>query len=74
MCQAEFLYYGINTIIQCNEDEKMADIIKKFCIKCEINGNNVYYAYNGKELNPNDNLTFGQTANSIDKEKKQWVF
>ena len=30
MAQVEFSYNGINTTVQCNLDEKMKDICKKF--------------------------------------------
>jgi len=40
MVEVIFNYDGIETIIQCNKDEKMKDIIKRFLIKI---GKNEHY-------------------------------
>ena len=36
MSQAEFNYNGTITIIQCNKDEKMREISKRFITKAQI--------------------------------------
>ena len=36
MAQIEFTYNGTKTIIQCNLDEMMKDIIHKFLIKAQL--------------------------------------
>ena len=48
MAEVEFTYNGINTTIQCNLNEKMKDICKRFKVKVNINNNNIYYSYNGQ--------------------------
>ncbi len=47
MVEVTFSYDGINTIIQCNSNEKMKDIIQKFLIKIgkNENENNLLYIY-----------------------------
>ena len=43
MTQIEFLYQGTNTIIQCNINEKMKDIFKKYIIKQGIKIQFIFY-------------------------------
>ena len=70
MVEAIFNYEGIicNTIIQCEINEKMKNIIDKFLIKIENEENNLYYLYNGSKINYE--LTFNEQANNIDKNRK----
>ena len=68
MAQVEFLLDNIKTIIQCNENEKMKDIIKKFTLKLGKDLNNVNFLYNGNQLNIE--LTIEQLASNLDKERK----
>ena len=68
MAKVEFNYKGTITIIQCLEDEKMEDIFKKFSTKTMIDINNLCFLYSGKKMN--SQLTFNQTINEIDKERK----
>ena len=69
MAEAIFNYNGINTIIQCEMNEKLKDIIDRFLIKKENKENNLYYIYNGTKINYE--LTFNEQANDIDKNRKQ---
>ena len=69
MAEVIFNYEGINTIIQCEMDEKMKDIIDRFLIKLEKKENNLYYLYNGTKINYE--LTFNEQANDIDKNRKK---
>ena len=69
MAEAIFNYEGINTTIQCEINEKMKDIINRFLIKLEKKENNLYYLYNGTQINYE--LTFNEQANDIDKNRKQ---
>ena len=69
MAEAIFNYEGINTIIQCEINEKMKDIINRFLIKLEKKENNLYYLYNGTQIDYE--LTFNEQANDIDKNRKQ---
>jgi len=48
------------------EDE---DIIAKFLINIENKENNLYYLYNGTKIN--NELTFNEQANDIDKSRKK---
>ena len=74
MYQVEFKYNGINTIIQCDQDEKMKDIVTNFANKIQRNKNKIYFSYDGKEGNQfNEELSCIQMANSIDKERKKII-
>ena len=67
MSKVIFNYNGINTIIQCETNNKMEDICKKFIGKTRIDINQIYFLYNGNEINLN--MTFYEQANNIDKKK-----
>ena len=70
MAEVEFIYDGINTIIQCLMDEQMKEIIKKFQIKRMIEDrNDLIFLYDGKMLNMD--LSFQDIANNIDKKRKK---
>ena len=70
MAEVEFIYVGINTIIQCLMNEPMKEIIKKFKIKRMIEGrDDLIFLYDGKILNMD--LSFMDIANNIDKERKK---
>ena len=83
MAQVEFQYNGINTVIQCKEDQTMYEICNIYISKSNINENNINYVYNGKGGKQFDknltfnqkqfdkNLTFNQVANSYDKTRKK---
>ena len=49
MLNAIFNYKGIETVIQCNKNEMMKEIINRYRTKEEIYP--VYYLYNGGILN-----------------------
>ena len=63
MTEVIFNYRGVDTIVQCNINYKMEDIINKFWIKIEKNenDNNLLYLYNANKINYE--LTFIQQAN-----------
>ena len=48
MAEIIFNYEGINTVIQCDTNDKMKDIINIFMIKINNKENNLYYFYNDK--------------------------
>ena len=74
MCEVEFRYKGGITIIQCNENDLMSDICKKFVNKALVDKNNIYFTYNGKGGNDfNEKETFNQMSTSMDKAKKKMV-
>ena len=43
MAQVEFRYNGTNTIIQCEEGQKMTEICKKFLIKSNAKENDIIF-------------------------------
>ena len=70
MAEAIFNLEGINTTIQCDENEKMGEIIKTFLIKInDSQNNNLVYLYNGQIINKE--LTFKEQANELDKNRKK---
>ena len=72
MAQVEFQYEGINTIIECQEDQKISEIFNNFISKSDIKENEINFFYDEKNLTQIDkNLTFNQIANSVDKERKK---
>ena len=70
MSEAEFIYNGVPTIIQCKPDEKMKLICQKFKDKAKIDQNNIFYSYDGK-VGLNEELTFEQTLNAEDKKRNK---
>ncbi len=46
-----FTFNGIKTTIQCNKNEKMRDILKRYGTKVEIDINKIYLLYNGNKVN-----------------------
>ena len=48
MSEAEFIYNGVPTIIQCKPDDKMKLVCQKFKDKAKIDQNNIFYSYDGK--------------------------
>ena len=69
MSTAELIYKGEKTDIQCNENEKLEEIIKRFCLKLELNIENMYYLYAGNIADMNS--TFVNLANSEDKKRNK---
>ena len=71
MSQVEFIYNGINTVIQCNSKEKFKEIITKLRDKANIKQNqNIFYSYGGK-LGINEAKSFEDTANSEDRKRSK---
>ena len=69
MAEVTFNYKGIETIIQCNINDKMKDIRDKFIIKTKINNLNGYHLYNGDKIN--EELKFNEQANENDNQRKK---
>ena len=69
MAEVIFSYEGNITIIQCDINNKMEDIINQFLEKIKNKENNLYYLYNGTKIN--SELTFNEQANDIDKNRKK---
>ena len=64
MFEVAFLYNGENTIIQCNLNDKMKDILKRFEIKLGKDINSLYFLYGGKKLE--EELTLEENINKDD--------
>ena len=64
-----FTFNGINTIIQCNIEDKMKDVCNKFVNKIGIDINLIYFLYNGIQLNLD--MTLNQQINNIDRDKNE---
>ena len=66
MAEVKFIYEGNNTIIQCDINDKIKDIINKFWIRInKEEDTNSYYLYNNTKIH--EELTFYEQANQIDK-------
>ena len=65
MSLVKFIYKGSEIIIQCQEIDKMKDIINKFVIKVEKDINNLYFMYNGNIINIE--LKYKDIINETDK-------
>ena len=69
--EIEFIDNGAKTVIQCNINDKMKDICKKFREKANIREDiAILYSYNGK-VGFNEELSFQETANIQDKERNK---
>ena len=63
-------YNGNNTIIQCNSDDKIKQIIDRLGNKIDdIDINKIYLLYNGKKINVDYKI--GDIINDLDKNKKE---
>ena len=71
MVEAIFNYEGIDTIIQCNINDKMKEIINRYLIKIRKNenNNNFLFIYGANIINYD--LTFIQQANEIDRNRNK---
>ena len=69
MAQVEFTYNGVNTIIQCQLNDKMKDICQKFKDKENIKILNIFYTYSGKIINEEEIiLSLAKTINDAEDE------
>ena len=66
MSKIIFSYKGSETTIQCNEDEKMKNIIKRYINKTKTE-DNIYFIYNGMTIN--EELKYGEIINEEDKKR-----
>ena len=53
MVEVEFNYNGKKTTIQCNINEQIKDIIKKYIGKIDKNVDDIYFLYGGAKLKKN---------------------
>ena len=69
--EVNFYFNGNDTIIQCNPNESMQNIVNKFLSKNGLKENqNLCYLYNGENIGT-DKLTFVQQAKKIDKQRNK---
>ena len=66
MSKIIFSYNGLETIIQCNEEEKMKEIIKRYLNKIKVE-ENIYFIYNG--IMVNEKLKYGEIIKEEDKKR-----
>ena len=71
MYLVEFELDGKNTLLQCRENELFENICKRFCVKVQIDFDNYYFLYNGKNLNKK--LKLSQTINYEDRRRKKMI-
>ena len=69
MAEVIFNLEGNITMIQCELNDKMKDIIDKFLIKINKKGDNLYYLYNSNRIKYD--LSFIEQANELDKNRKK---
>ena len=62
MAEVQFIYNGNTINIECNKNEMMKDICKRFINKTNVDNNLIYYLYNGGKVN--EELTFEQILNN----------
>ena len=69
MALVEFIYNCNSTIVHCNPDEIIKDIVNRFLDKVELKHEKVYFLYNGKTLI--EDSPFNKVSNMIDNERKK---
>ena len=67
MNKVDFIYNDNNYFIQCNNEDKMGDILTKFANKAEKNIKKFFFLYNGQIIN--EELIFNKCANSLDRSR-----
>ena len=67
MNKVDFNYNDIKFFVQCNNDDKMKDIIDKFLAKSGKSKKNIFFLYNGQIIN--EELIFKKCANSLDRSR-----
>ena len=65
MSQIDFIYNNSKTIIQCQGEDKLENIIERFLAKIQKKKDSIYFIYNGEKLEVE--LTFNEVANSLGK-------
>ena len=51
MAKVIFKFDGEETKVQCNENDTMEDICKRFCSKTEKNIDKIFFIYGGQTIN-----------------------
>ena len=71
MSEIEFICEEKSLNIPCNPNEKIGEIINRFFIKINQKKDDFYFIYGGGTID--QNLTFNDQSNNIDKERKKMV-
>jgi hypothetical protein len=66
MKEVEFIYEERKIIIQCNENDLMKDICKRFASKLSLEMDSLFFIYGGEKINLD--LTFINVAKTANKE------
>ena len=69
MTSVEFVGNGNKVLIQCNENDKLGDIIQKFNLKAKKNLKEMIFLYSGNIID--ENKTFKELANLDDQKRKK---
>ena len=69
MYMVEFNYNEYIRKVQCDYDEKLRSICKRYCKKTFLDINTLHFLYLGKEIN--FELNFSQIASEFDKNRKE---
>jgi len=69
MAEIIFTYKGKETNIQCNKDEKIKEVCRKYATKIQIDINKILFIYNDYKIN--ENLTFNEHANKEDQKRNK---
>ena len=69
MSIVNFLYKGVETTVQCQENEKMKEICNKYGNKVKLESNSLYFMYNGNIIDLK--LKYKEIINEIDKTKNK---
>ena len=69
MKEVEFIYEDKKIIIQCNENDKIKDICKRFASKLNLEMNSLFFICGGEKINLE--LSFINLANTMNKESNK---
>ena len=67
MAKVLFNYKGVETEIQCNINDKIKDIFKRYETKIGKDISKLFFIYNGNKIN--DNLNLNEIINEEDKRR-----
>ena len=71
MVEIEFIYNDKKTSIQCQENEILKDIIKRYSTKIMKDVDKLFFLYNGFKIN--EEYSFNELANNFDKVNKKMI-
>ena len=75
MSKVFFKHKGNTILIQCEQNEKVSEILKKFASKRQIDINDIYFLYNGNNIknniNKNEELKLEELIGGDDKERNE---